>query len=194
MVGKRQNPLVFKDCENCGKTFEPRYDLREKIRFCCHPCFFAQFRIPVRDKFFSTGFEVLPSGCWHWSGKLTAGGYGYIPNGSRKKVIAHRASYEIHKGPIPKGLLVCHSCDNPPCVNPNHLWLGTDKDNSDDKISKGRANVPVGELASKAKLTERQVLKIRANRYLSDNDLAEEYGVWPATIWAIRTRKTWTHI
>jgi len=80
------------------------------------------------------------TGCWEWRGYIL-GGYGISwHNGKTHK--AHRASYEKYKGDIPDGLLVCHSCDNPRCINPDHLWLGTQSDNMKDAVSKGRVKIP----------------------------------------------------
>lgn len=74
--------------------------------------------------------------CWLWLAGTSAGGYGLFFNKGR--IMAHRFSYQLHRGTIPQGLRVCHSCDNPPCVNPKHLWLGTPKDNTQDMMNKGR--------------------------------------------------------
>ena len=79
--------------------------------------------------------------CWEWTAALNNIGYGMFSWGPRKMRTAHRASYELFTGPIPAGLSVCHTCDNPICVNPKHLWTGTRKDNYDDMVSKGRAKV-----------------------------------------------------
>ncbi len=78
------------------------------------------------------------SGCWLWTAGVNAMGYGFIGINQRP-YLAHRVSWELHNGPIPNNTLVCHHCDNPPCANPNHLFLGTHQDNSDDKYRKNRA-------------------------------------------------------
>lgn len=78
--------------------------------------------------------------CWNWSGSIGWHGYGYFYV-KGKGIRAHRFSYTYHKGEINDGLLVCHSCDNTRCVNPDHLWLGTQKDNMEDKIKKGRSGI-----------------------------------------------------
>jgi hypothetical protein len=81
--------------------------------------------------------------CWLWVGKVGRNGYGYIrENGSSNQRLAHRVSWELIHGPIPDGLHVCHACDTPPCVNPNHLFLGTHADNMADAVRKGRAKLP----------------------------------------------------
>ena len=76
--------------------------------------------------------------CWDWTAALNNIGYGMFRWASNKMRTAHRASYELHNGPIPEGLVVCHTCDNPKCVNPKHLWTGTLKDNAQDMVAKGR--------------------------------------------------------
>lgn len=142
---------------------------------------------------FKGKYQEQPSGCYEWQGALNERGYGeFRIDGGRKK--AHRIAYTIFKGEIPEGLLVCHSCDNKKCVNPAHLWLGTDKDNMTDKVSKNRQNK--GSLVNHAKLTEEDVIsiKIRLKSGQTQVSLAREYGVHPLTILSIKQGKTWTHV
>ncbi len=114
-------------------------------------------------------------------------------------ISTHRVSYEIHCGPIPNGLVVRHRCDNPSCVNPQHLELGTQADNVNDRQLRGRFVLPNvrGERMGSSKLTEATVLKIR-DMYSSGEwtlrALGKEFGVTNSNISSIVSRKTWTHI
>lgn len=100
------------------------------------------------------------STCWIWKAGLTSNGYGKFRIGSRSW-IAHRASYELFKGEIPNGMFVCHTCDNPKCVRPGHLFLGTPQDNSSDMVKKGRQARIIGEAHHHHSLTLDQANKIR---------------------------------
>lgn len=130
--------------------------------------------------------------CWEWQGSLRSG-YGQIYNNTKQPLYAHRVSYELHKGPIPTNMFVCHSCDNKKCVNPDHLWLGTPKDNSTDMTSKGNSHK--GSKNHKAKLTEQEVLEIRELiGTLPPKEIAKIYNVSQMLIYYIKNRKNWTHI
>ncbi len=133
------------------------------------------------------------TGCWNWSRYVQSGGYGQVRFGN-KQITAHRASYLVFKGEFCRKLCVCHTCDNPRCVNPEHLFLGTTKDNNDDSRNKGRAKIGVSGLnlnkghSRIRKLTDVQVMEI----YRSDDslrELSEIYGVSMSTISTIRTGK-----
>jgi hypothetical protein len=138
-----------------------------------------------------------PDECWPWIGMLNQFGYGMLhiwhPEERRwGRRVASRVAYEVSIGPIPPGLFVCHHCDNPPCVNPRHLFTGTSADNIADMYRKGRQNRPRGELASRARLTNQQVEEIRriyATSHPKMATLAKQYGVGKTSILnAIRGR------
>lgn len=149
-----------------------------------------------------------PDGCWHWTGATqTPWGYGSFNrgnhNGKSHTDVAHRVSYELTYGEIPQGLFVCHRCDNPICVNPDHLFLGTHQDNMIDMHQKGRSIEHIkperharGERQHLAKLTADQVLQVRAmhDTGVSYSKLAKLFHVSKSSIYSIITRETWKHI
>ena len=134
-------------------------------------------------------------GCWLWTGSKSAdpgGEYGdFYVNGRACR--AHRFSWEVHFGPVPPKMLVCHHCDNPPCVRPDHLFVGTSRDNVHDALKKGR--FWCGERAHRAKLTAAQVLEIRAARgHLSQRQLAARFGIDRSNVRHIWQGKTWRQL
>lgn len=133
--------------------------------------------------------------CWEWQGSRDKDGYGrFHLRGSETK--AHRFSFELHYGPIPVGKMVCHSCDNPPCVNPSHLWLGTNQDNINDAAEKGRTHSPKGELHPMAILTREDVEEIIALRQKGYRytEIAERFDVTPGLVGGIIRGNIWPHI
>lgn len=148
---------------------------------------------PVADRFHE-GYKVTMSGCWQWTGNVNKSGYGRIFDG-RDVVLAHRLSYELHTGVTPGEKKVCHRCDNPPCVNPDHLFLGDMAKNVHDMIEKGRH--AHGERVPQAKLTEAQVKAIRALHAAGEHrhvDLAELFGVSRRAIGQVVARRSWAHV
>lgn len=147
-----------------------------------------------RKRFFEK-IEKLPSGCWEWQAYRNADGYGQIWFKGRLQM-AHRLSWFIHRGGIPRSHFVCHTCDSPPCVNPDHLFVGTHQDNTDDMIKKGRHRTGAGEKNRHAKLTERDVLLIRSIHKQLPNApaIARAFNVSTATINAIASGSTWKHL
>jgi hypothetical protein len=137
-------------------------------------------------------------GCWIWAAAIDRDGYGRFSatiHGERFTK-AHRYSWALANGrAIPKEMHVCHSCDNPRCVNPAHLWLGTNEDNMKDKISKGRhvVNHVRGETHVDAKITEDQARAILADPR-PHSEIAADYGLKPSTISSIKTRRSWAHL
>lgn len=137
------------------------------------------------------------SGCWIWIGASKPEGYGHICM-DQKYIGAHRLSYIAYKGMIPNGYVVCHKCDVPACVNPDHLWLGKQSDNLLDCVKKGRhkRKAPVGESHGVSKLSEENILEIRNSPrfYGSGRLLAKKFNVLESHISLIRARKFWGHI
>jgi hypothetical protein len=140
---------------------------------------------------FAEKFTREPSGCWSWDGASDSRYGQFFLNGKVHK--AHRASWMLYNGNIPGGIRVLHRCDNPMCVNPSHLFLGTLSDNTLDCVSKGRWNRPNGIKHYCARLTETKVRFIRKSPR-SCEDLSRKFSVSAQTIHEARTRKTWKHV
>lgn len=149
--------------------------------------------------------EEAEDGCWNWTGKKDKNGYGIVSVRSkktRKYFRAHRLSWESINGAITKGLFVCHICDNPACIKPEHLFIGTPAENCKDMTDKGRRAKGVqtsnpGEKHPGAKLTEEQVKNIRSifsKGGISKVDLGKQFGVSDSLIRAIVNRICWKHI
>lgn len=140
------------------------------------------------------------SGCLEWQGSVNTDGYGTLGVGSRtdktrRTVLAHRASYSIFVGPIPEGTDVLHHCDNPPCILPRHLFLGTQADNNADRDAKGRNIVLHGSRIGTSKLNEKTVGKIKRRLgYRNDGKLAREFGVSDSQIFNIRHGLAWRRV
>lgn len=132
------------------------------------------------------------SGCWIWTAGASGTGYGTIKFEGRVQA-AHRVSWQVHCGPIPTGLNVCHRCDTPFCVNPDHLFLGTQAENIHDMDRKGRGRRPRGEQNTRARLSEADVQTIRSSS-LGIRRLARQFGVVKETIRLARTGETWAHV
>lgn len=149
------------------------------------------------------------TGCWVWQGYKNKDGYGAIKI-DRKVMVVHRVVYAIKVSEIPTGVFVCHRCDNPPCCNPEHLFLGTNAENIADRHAKGRdakgdrngnrtcpETIQRGENRSGSKLTERDVIDIRSRyvpRFYSAYRLAREFGVSQRVVQLVIHRKLWSHV
>ena len=197
---------IKRNCMQCGNEFTTYLSTikRGGGKFCSRFCFDnhpQKKRInyggkdPV-DRFFEHIDKTSSvNGCWIWKGHINKAGYGRIRR-DHKDMSTHRYSWLIHNGDIPKNMFICHKCDNPICCNPEHLFLGTPKDNSQDRKNKKRNRDQNGSKHNFAKLNESQVLTIR-NRLKNGEvgrHLAKEYSVHVMTISNIKNRKKWTHI
>lgn len=132
--------------------------------------------------------------CWLWTGSKTKDGYGQF-GGRRRRIYAHRFSWELHNGPIPRGMNILHECDRTNCINPDHLFLGTQADNVKDMVMKNRQ--AVGEKLPQSILSEIDVNEIRrlhATGRFSLLLLAEIFRTVNTNIWHIVHRRSWRHI
>ena len=156
---------------------------------------------PLTERFWK--YVQKTDSCWVWTGAKAHGGYGVLSISRKQGIVrAHRLSWEIHNGPIPEGMDMCHTCDNPSCVNPSHLFLGTPHDNAIDMMEKGRdlegrKRRARGEEHHRAKLTAAQVVAIRSEYAAGDTStrkLATKYGVSRRSIMFILHRQQWVHV
>lgn len=153
----------------------------------------------LRDRFNQKWIPEPNSGCWLWEGSINSDGYGHIGAGDPARPAfvakAHRVSYELHCGPIPAKTLVCHRCDNPSCVNPHHLFLGSHQDNMQDRAAKKRSILcgKVGEQNNGAKISADIVNQIRQSN-LSSPKASRVFAISESNVRRIRTFKSWRHI
>jgi len=185
------NYLTNKPCEHCGQRRR-----RKSRRFCSHVCYQANRTPGDPVKRFWKHVNKTPD-CWLWRRSTNAKGYGQfiLPDGP---ILAHRYAWQLTNGPVPDGLSVLHRCDNPPCVRPDHLFLGTLADNNHDMMEKGRDRKRglKGSNNTSAKLTDDAVRIIRAERAAGQplKVLAQRFGVCEAIISSVALRRTWKHV
>jgi hypothetical protein len=197
-LDSKRRALVERICQHCGKRFVARADFVAKYggKFCSHACQGAYRTSPERAaKRFDASVNFagpIPShrpdlgACWLWIGRLDDWGYGIFKLGD-KALKAHRYAYERVHGAIPDGLLVCHHCDTPACVNPAHHFLGTDQENVADAMSKGRWRSQDDEAV-------RAIRRRYAEGGVTQRRLAAEYDMSTARISRIINRKAWEHV
>jgi hypothetical protein len=185
--------MISVTCPVCATPFEI-YPSGVGVRVHCSRECQGAARAMTADRFWQNVAKRGPDECWEWQGKRDKNGYGSL-SWDHRSVRAHRVAMSLTDGDWDNRLLVCHTCDNPPCCNPAHLWRGTNHDNMLDKKGKNRSGHggAKGEKAGSAKLTAEQVRQIRCSP-LSGNQLSRQYGVARNYIFAIKKRLTWKHI
>lgn len=182
-------------CRHCGKHIDfpearPGAQRSSRPKYCSDEC-------RLYSKVSKEPGQGPKGDCWEYQGAKHHFGYGMINRSGTKAsdiVTAHVYSWGIENGkPVPEGMFVCHRCDNPSCVRPDHLFIGTAKDNNDDMDAKGRRRSVMGEEVNTAKLTDEIVIFIRQSSR-SDDELAQRFSVMPMTIYNARNRITWKHL
>lgn len=153
---------------------------------------------PLAERFWKYVIPEPNTGCWLWMAAGNRHGYGRLGTAGRgsRRMLAHVISWTIHKGPVPEGMVVCHRCDVPWCVNPGHLFVATQADNLRDMFAKGRARPPRGERHCKSKLTEADVKEMFRldSMGVTRTDIARRFGVASVTASHVLTRRIWKHI
>jgi hypothetical protein len=183
-------PKISVVCSNCGAAFMRTIgQMRgQNTVFCSLACRAVYNADGLR---FERSYIPEPnSGCWLWTGAVGAGGYGVIFFKGRH-TLAHRAAYELFVQPPPRGLFICHRCDNRACVNPEHLFVGTASDNSADMVGKNRQ--AKGEQRANSKINPALVRAILGSS-LPDTEWATRLNVTKGTINHIRHRRNWRHV
>ena len=179
-------------CEGCGKDVTRAIGDQGRGRFCSIRCGREHQIMPsLEDRYWRKVIRNA-EGCWGWSGSSTSGyKYGVLkigPRGASRQMLAHRVSWEIHFGPIPDGLNVCHKCDNPPCTRPDHLFTGDDAANMRDRDMKGRHGT--------AKLNPDAVRAIRTRAATGERlaSIAADFAVSVGVISEVARRISWQHV
>jgi predicted XRE-type DNA-binding protein len=189
-----------KFCEFCSSVFTKPDTLWpyqfKKRRFCSHECAgraSPHKRSSVSERFWSKVVRGLPDECWKWNAARHSDGYGWFVVTDRPEK-AHRVAYQLAVSEIPNGMWVLHKCDNPLCVNPSHLYLGTVKDNSRDAVERNRT--AHGERSKSSKLKEAEVHEIRRLRKqgVKQSVIAGQFGISQSHISGIESRRFWNRL
>jgi hypothetical protein len=195
-MNKSKNNTILRYCQICNKEFYTNSS-RLKIgygKFCSRDCYAKSIKRDEVERFLEKVSPEDTNNCMLWLSGTSPDGYGKFKIDVGKTVRAHRYMWELVNDFIPNGLCVCHHCDNPLCVNPKHLFLGTSKDNTIDKVSKGRGSFGIKHGNSKLVDEDiRNIRKLYEDGYTYQK-IAKLYGVVKSTIRIIIVGKTWKHV
>jgi hypothetical protein len=147
-------------------------------------------QLPTQDQLTCKALGLSPTDWYGWRGQVS---YGKIADDDGRIQLAHRIAYRLIFGDLSPGLVVCHRCDDPGCVNPQHLFVGTQAENLRDMRNKRRDNPPRGSRHPKARLDEALVARVRAD-VRSHRRIAKDYGIGKSTVGMIKAGATWTHV
>lgn len=181
---------ITKECHLCKKPFSS-FSIHNR-KFCSRTCY-DQCREGTLENRINRYSIPTPNGCIEWDGNKNKNGYGMISISNKRHQIT-RLIYTMRIGPIPDNMFVCHRCDNPNCINPSHLFLGSALDNSTDMVQKGRQ--AKGNKNGNSKLDEEKVITIRSlhkNGY-SLKEISRQFNISKANTSDIVNRKTWIHV
>lgn len=186
------------------KCLEPGCDRRKHSRgLCdrhyqkrCYNCLPLPPRTSLKDRLMRRIVVREDCGCWEWQGRRRIDGYGQIRVDGRTLVTHRVAAHVFSAFDLSSPMKVCHYCDNPPCVNPKHLFIRTHSDNMQDMVAKGRISLKNGVESANAKLNDWKVLRIRFMKSLGEKNarIADIFGVHNATIWGIVNSRSWKHL
>lgn len=193
-------------CQNsaCGRSFSvTTHRQKQAARYYSHACYSTANTRNIAERFWEKVL-ISPDGCWLWQGYKDKNGYGVFAVRKKVRAYAHHMAYELTHGPVPQGIFVCHDCpggDNPACVRPDHMFLGTPKDNTQDAMTKGKMtlgflhNPPQGELNGHARFSNNDVLYIRSlEGQESARVVAQRFDTIPAVIYQMWKRVSWKHL
>lgn len=184
------------NCDQCGNQHTYSLSDYNKVEnhFCSHNCSIEYRKIPVIQRIFNNTFHS-PDGCHYWTAGVNEHGYAIISVDRKPRRVSRILYQELNNVKLHRFQFVCHSCDNPLCVNPDHFFIGSPKDNTQDMLRKGRHNAERGEGSGKSKLTNEQVFEIRSLKgKMTQSEIGLRFSITGANVCSIHKGDTWRHL